>query len=380
MKKETVVIFVEEVFLGPTMTFVINQIKELKKNYNVIIVTNELANEHLFSEPVHLVKLDLFSRILGYFGRKLGVLYCLPPLKMWYKLLSIKNNNNIVCCICHFGTGGLQIGFLLKLLKIPFGVIIHGVDGSALLFNKAYKSQISRLGTANFIFASKSLSNNFQKLAIKTKSSTTINLGIKLSEVKHINIECLNTKFQKNQQINFFQASNFVPKKGHKYTINAFGKFIKKYPKCKLYLAGDGPLKQEIMEQVKFLGIEENVVFMGHLRHEEVINFFENSDIFLHHSITSDNGDQESIPTVIMEAMLFKLPVISTFHSGIPEVIESGINGYLVEERNIEEYVDAMEKAILNSAQISTNARDTIINKFNMVENLKRIVEFSKIK
>ena len=57
MKKETVVIFVE-VFLGPTMTFISNQINELKKNYNVIIITNKLANQHLFSESVQLVKVD----------------------------------------------------------------------------------------------------------------------------------------------------------------------------------------------------------------------------------------------------------------------------------------------------------------------------------
>jgi colanic acid/amylovoran biosynthesis glycosyltransferase len=379
-KKETVIVFVE-VFLGQTMTFVSSQINELEKKYNVVVVSNELANQHLFPGNAILVKYDYLSRIIGFLGRKLGLFYCVPPIAMWYTLSRIKKNNKVLCCICHFGTAGLQVGFILKLLKIPCGVIIHGVDGSALLQNKAYRSQLKRLRNMNFIFASKSLSDNFTKYNLNPVSSSIINLGIKIIEYNNQknNINLLN-KFHNKENLIFFQASNFVPKKGHKYTILAFNEFLKKYPNAVLYLAGDGILKQEIMNLATNLQIEKKVIFLGHLKHEEVIYYFQKADIFLHHSVTGSNGDQESIPTVIVEAMLFGLPVISTFHSGIPEVINDAINGYLVQEKNILEYVGAIDKAIKNSNYISQNAHKLILDKFDLTKNLNKILEFSKKK
>jgi len=59
---------------------------------------------------------------------------------------------------------------------------------------------------------------------------------------------------------------------------------------------------------------------------------------FLHHSVTAANGDTEGMPNAIMEAMAMELPVISTYHSGIPELVEDGVNGYLVQEKDVEAY------------------------------------------
>jgi colanic acid/amylovoran biosynthesis glycosyltransferase len=58
--------------------------------------------------------------------------------------------------------------------------------------------------------------------------------------------------------------------------------------------------------------------------------------IFLGPSVTAASGDQEGIPTVIKEAMAVGLPVVSTIHSGIPELVEHGVTGYLAPERDAE--------------------------------------------
>jgi colanic acid/amylovoran biosynthesis glycosyltransferase len=60
------------------------------------------------------------------------------------------------------------------------------------------------------------------------------------------------------------------------------------------------------------------------------------SDIFLAPSVTSLNGDQEGIPVVLMEALASGMPVISTYHSGIPELIEDGKSGFLTPERDVD--------------------------------------------
>ena len=56
--------------------------------------------------------------------------------------------------------------------------------------------------------------------------------------------------------------------------------------------------------------------------------------MFLAPSVTAANGDQEDITTVLTEAMAMKLPVVSSLHSGIPELVEDDVSGFLVEERN----------------------------------------------
>ena len=57
--------------------------------------------------------------------------------------------------------------------------------------------------------------------------------------------------------------------------------------------------------------------------------------MFVHHSITPQNGDEEGIPTSIMEAMLMKLPILTTYHAGIPELVKHGENGLLCKEKDV---------------------------------------------
>ena len=66
------------------------------------------------------------------------------------------------------------------------------------------------------------------------------------------------------------------------------------------------------------------------------------------------------------------LPVISTYHSGIPELIDSGLDGLLTNERDIDKYVECMNKMISNSSNFSTKAREKIEKKFNLeIQNRK---------
>jgi glycosyltransferase involved in cell wall biosynthesis len=56
------------------------------------------------------------------------------------------------------------------------------------------------------------------------------------------------------------------------------------------------------------------------------------SDVFIHHSVTDHEGNEEGLPVAILEAMADGLPVVSTRHAGIPEAVQEGVTGYLVEE------------------------------------------------
>jgi colanic acid/amylovoran biosynthesis glycosyltransferase len=68
---------------------------------------------------------------------------------------------------------------------------------------------------------------------------------------------------------------------------------------------------------------------LGWKQQEELIELFNNSDILLAPSSTAENGDQEGTPTVIIQALVQGLPVLSTYHSAIPELVQDTKSGFL---------------------------------------------------
>lgn len=100
---------------------------------------------------------------------------------------------------------------------------------------------------------------------------------------------------------------------------------------------GDGPMRLSLEKQVAEYGWQDRVTFFGHIPHHEdrLIQTYRQADIFSLPSITV-KGDKEGIPGTIIEAMACGLPVISTYHAGIPEIIKSGQDGILVQEGDVE--------------------------------------------
>ena len=82
---------------------------------------------------------------------------------------------------------------------------------------------------------------------------------------------------------------------------------------------------------------------------DKVLSAMENAHILLAPSLTASSGDQEGIPVVLMEAMAMGLPVVSMFHSGIPELVENGISGVLVPPGDSNALEQALYTLISNS-------------------------------
>lgn len=129
-------------------------------------------------------------------------------------------------------------------------------------------------------------------------------------------------------------VGRFVEKKGIEYSIRAVAEIARTNREIEYSLIGDGPLRPDFERLVQELGIVDVVHFLGAKNQEEIIDLLENSDIFVAPSVTAANGDQDAPVNVLKEAMALGLPVVSTLHGGIPELVEDGVSGYLVEERD----------------------------------------------
>ncbi|MDY7080774.1 MAG: glycosyltransferase [Chloroflexota bacterium] len=140
--------------------------------------------------------------------------------------------------------------------------------------------------------------------------------------------------------------ARLVEKKGVQYGIQAVAKALKKYPHIEYRIAGDGPLREELESLVEALGVANNVILLGWKRQEEIIELIQDVDLLLAPSVTSVDGDQEGIPVVLMEALARGLPVLSTQHSGIPELVQDGVSGFLVPERDVDALTEKLEHLV----------------------------------
>lgn len=132
-------------------------------------------------------------------------------------------------------------------------------------------------------------------------------------------------------------VGRFVQKKGHEFLLKAFRKVVDVLPDTRLRLIGEGNLKPAMTALCMKLGLEDTVTFLGNLPSEIVAEEMKRADIFVLHSVTADNGDREGIPVSLMEASASGLPVISTHHSGIPELVIENRTGFLANERDIDQ-------------------------------------------
>ena len=113
---------------------------------------------------------------------------------------------------------------------------------------------------------------------------------------------------------------------------------------------GGGPLRDDLMAQSEALGISKYCDFKGALPQAEVLETYRKSDLFILPSRIDENGDRDGLPNVIVEAQSQRIAVLSTNISGIPELIDDGHNGILIEPDDRAALTASIEKLATDPA------------------------------
>jgi colanic acid/amylovoran biosynthesis glycosyltransferase len=110
------------------------------------------------------------------------------------------------------------------------------------------------------------------------------------------------------------------------------------------HLVGAGAYESIVRKEVQQTGLMNRVFFHGYIPHYDnrLQEFYRNADIFILPSMTLNDYDKEGIPGTIVEAMANGLPVISTYHAGIPSIIRHSEEGLLIRERDVEAMAEAI--------------------------------------
>jgi colanic acid/amylovoran biosynthesis glycosyltransferase len=241
---------------------------------------------------------------------------------------------------CHFGYNGQHVLTLsnLGLIKGKIITTFYGWDCSTYLKingEDVYRELFEQ--NALILCLSEEMKERLVKIGCPPEKIKIHHLGV---DVERFRAD--RKKIHSNGTCKLLTVGRMVEKKGVEYAIRAVSKLTEKYPGIHYTIIGDGPLRKDLEQLSTDLGVADHVHFLGAKNQTDIIDAMNRSDIFLAPSVTAENGDMEGTPTVLMEAQAMEMLVLSTFHSGIPEVVLDGRSGYLVPERDSDEIANKL--------------------------------------
>lgn len=167
-------------------------------------------------------------------------------------------------------------------------------------------------------------------------------------------------------------------RKGLSYLVEACRILLDRGIQFECRIVGEGPLRPSLEAQIQQLGLGEQVKLYGALPHQAVIEQYEQATVFALPAILGADGDRDGIPNVILEALAMELPVVSTQHSGVPEVVEDGVNGLLVPPEDAQALASALERLIYSpetGQQFGKVGRQIVAERFDPERNTRRLLE-----
>ena len=248
----------------------------------------------------------------------------------------------------YFGNIAVHLLPLLRRSPVPVVLSFHGADAGADLERPGYREAAREaFGLARLVLArSRALGERIIQAGCPPEKLRIHRTGIPLERFPFVQ-----RTPPEDGGWRLFQACRLIPKKGLETSLRAFGQFLKAHPGSTFTIAGEGPLLGELQTLAAKLGIADRVRFAGFLAHPALLEHLRQAHLFLHPSEMGPGGNQEGVPNSMLEAMATGLPVAATRHGGIPEAVDDGFSGLLVNERDETALAEAMETLAAHPAR-----------------------------
>jgi len=156
--------------------------------------------------------------------------------------------------------------------------------------------------------------------------------------------ECRDAPVAMGSPLKILALARFVATKGLEYLVRAVKILVDEGVDVQLTLGGSGALEAPLKCLAMGLGIKDRVLFPGFIPHDRAQEYILDADVFVMPSVVRSNGDRDGLPTVLMEALLHGVPVISTDVGGIREVVEDGATGLIVPQRDPKALAQAVKR------------------------------------
>jgi colanic acid/amylovoran biosynthesis glycosyltransferase len=331
-------------WLRPTESFVSNQLRYLQEFEPAVFSHREYKGSTKWSGS-HVMTSDL---LVSWVGRMDTVAYGLArtmPAPTARAICTYVRDLRPDVIHVHYLVDAAFFAPVLQRLDIPVVVSGYGYD-------------VSRFPRSLFGYGGRYLRRSFGLTSLFTAMSEDmkrdmIRLGFPEAKV-HVHYHgvdvqrfaCDRRESADAHRLRILIVGRLVPKKGHAILLRALqllGDSWQVERGYELRVVGDGPMRARLARMSRELSLDQHVHFTGHLQYagEAMLSEYAKADVFVLPSMRVE-GNKEGIPGTLLEAMAAGLPIISTFHAGIPEVMEHGTHGLLVPEADAEALARAL--------------------------------------
>lgn len=249
--------------------------------------------------------------------------------------------------LCHFGRRGRELAALRAIgaLATPFATVFHGYDMSRYVdaYGDGVYDQLFEHGEL-FLPISDHWCERLIALGAPKDRVVVHRMGVDTAALPF-----KRRKPPSQGPVELVSVARLVEKKGLTYALDAVSR-LGDIP-VRYRIVGDGPLREDLEREILQRGLGDRVELLGWQPRERTQEILREAHIMLAPSVTAADGDKEGIPVSLMEALAGGLPVIATFHSGIPELIVDGESGHLVAERDADALLQKLAALIAQPEQ-----------------------------
>ena len=291
-----------------------------------------------------------------------------PWTKGWRYFSAPCRKEQIALLHAHFAWSAPRAIPLAGALRIPLVVTCHGTD----VFVAMRQDPLCRLRerlfeeAARIVVPSDAVRASLLDYGADARKIVRLNLGVDCSRFAPAPQDLTDTA---RDAPRFLCVARFVPVKGHRYLLPAFAEVLRTLPDARLVLVGDGELMEEVKQQAVASSIDHAVAFLGALSSAAVADELARADVVVLSSVTCADGSRESFPVATLEAQAAGKPVVGTRCGGLPEAVEDGKTGLLVDERDIPALAEAMLRLARDPAlrrQLGVAGRQRVLAHFDL--------------
>lgn len=250
----------------------------------------------------------------------------------------------------HFADSATGLALLTAmLLKKPFSFTAHAYD----IFTPQVNF-VQKLERAQFIVTCTKYNRDYLLSEYPQLSPEKL-----LINLHGIHLEQFSRHRRKSAEVPLIlSVGRLVPKKGMAILLYACKVLKDKGVSFRCRIVGDGPERPRLEMQIRLNQLLDCVEITGFLPPSEVKALYEEAEVFVLPSIEDEHGDRDGIPNVLAEAMAMEVPVISTQVSGIPELVEDGVSGILMEIGDVMKLPQIITELLRSPARRSQLAKE----------------------
>jgi len=361
-----------EHYLERSERFIFDLSSNLKHHTNLLL-TKWTKNLNIFPLPHIYAPLPRYH-MRWWYDRLAKYVLCYP--EAYFEYILRKYDAKLIHA--HFGYDALHMLPLKKRMSLPLITSFHGYDYlyfPTLIGNPKIYEELFELGDL-FLVEGYASRKELITLGCPPEKIRIQRLGVNLERMRFSH----RTLTSSHEIIRILFAGRLTEKKGIMDALHVFDRIHQKFPNTCFTIVGDGELRVQIDDYINAKRLQQHVNLLGMLSFENLLEQMDLAHIFFHPSVKSQDGNIEAgIPAVILQAEAKGLPVLSTYHTDIPEGVIDGKSGFLSQEHDIDDLAEKLEHLLLAPEiwpEMGECGRAHIKQHFDLKNNVAQLEEY----